>query len=371
MHFAAAAAAGQRRGAARLHARLRDLRHAERRAAATPCSSATRSTPRTTSPAPTPGKDEERRLVGQPGRPRQAARHRSLLRHRRQQPRLVLRLDRADAARTPTRRRTAAPTAATSRSSRSRTGSTPRRAWSTRSASSSSRRCSAAASAACRRSTGRCAIPSGCASASPSRPRPTCRRRTSPSTRWRGARSSPTPSSTAATTPSTASMPRRGLRVARMIGHITYLSDDAMEAKFGRDLQKRRARLLDAGDRVPDRGLPAPPGRQVQRVLRRQHLPADHPRARLLRPGAGARRRPDRDLRARRAAASSSSASRPTGASRRRARARSSRRWSTTGATSATPRSTRRTATTPSCSTIRATTACCARASPTSRRSSA
>ncbi|MBC7481643.1 MAG: homoserine O-acetyltransferase, partial [Rhizobacter sp.] len=28
-------------------------------------------------------------------------------------------------------------------------------------------------------------------------------------------------------------LPRRGLRVARMIGHITYLSDDAMEAKFG------------------------------------------------------------------------------------------------------------------------------------------
>jgi homoserine O-acetyltransferase len=33
-------------------------------------------------------------------------------------------------------------------------------------------------------------------------------------------------------------LPRRGLRVARMIGHITYLSDDAMEAKFGRELQK-------------------------------------------------------------------------------------------------------------------------------------
>ena len=82
-----------------------------------------------------------------------------------------------------------------------------------------------------------------------------------------------------------------------MIGHITYLSDDSMEAKFGRDLQRRRARLLDAGHRVPDRGLPAPPGRQVQRVLRRQHLSADHARARLLRPGARARRRPDRDLR--------------------------------------------------------------------------
>ena len=39
---------------------------------------------------------EERRLVGQHGRPRQAARHQPLLRHRREQPRLVLRLDRAD-----------------------------------------------------------------------------------------------------------------------------------------------------------------------------------------------------------------------------------------------------------------------------------
>jgi homoserine O-acetyltransferase/O-succinyltransferase len=33
-------------------------------------------------------------------------------------------------------------------------------------------------------------------------------------------------------------VPRRGLRVARMIGHITYLSDDAMEAKFGRSLKR-------------------------------------------------------------------------------------------------------------------------------------
>jgi len=29
-------------------------------------------------------------------------------------------------------------------------------------------------------------------------------------------------------------VPKRGLRVARMIGHITYLSDDAMDSKFGR-----------------------------------------------------------------------------------------------------------------------------------------
>jgi homoserine O-acetyltransferase len=32
--------------------------------------------------------------------------------------------------------------------------------------------------------------------------------------------------------------PRRGLRVARMIGHITYLSDEQMEAKFGRKLRE-------------------------------------------------------------------------------------------------------------------------------------
>jgi homoserine O-acetyltransferase len=32
-------------------------------------------------------------------------------------------------------------------------------------------------------------------------------------------------------------VPKRGLRVARMIGHITYLSDDSMEEKFGRELR--------------------------------------------------------------------------------------------------------------------------------------
>ncbi|MFG6467967.1 homoserine O-succinyltransferase MetX [Roseateles sp. BYS87W] len=32
-------------------------------------------------------------------------------------------------------------------------------------------------------------------------------------------------------------VPKRGLRVARMIGHITYLSDDVMAEKFGRELK--------------------------------------------------------------------------------------------------------------------------------------
>jgi homoserine O-acetyltransferase len=33
-------------------------------------------------------------------------------------------------------------------------------------------------------------------------------------------------------------IPKRGLRIARMLGHITYLSDDVMNTKFGRLLQE-------------------------------------------------------------------------------------------------------------------------------------
>ena len=40
-------------------------------------------------------------------------------------------------------------------------------------------------------------------------------------------------------------VPKRGLRIARMIGHITYLSDDVMNEKFGRQL---RHAVLGAGD---------------------------------------------------------------------------------------------------------------------------
>ena len=41
--------------------------------------------------------------------------------------------------------------------------------------------------------------------------------------------------------------PRRGLRVARMIGHITYLSDDDMAAKFGRALRREAGAGAGAG----------------------------------------------------------------------------------------------------------------------------
>ena len=41
-------------------------------------------------------------------------------------------------------------------------------------------------------------------------------------------------------------VPKRGLRIARMIGHITYLSDDVMNEKFGRTLRTNVAQT--AGD---------------------------------------------------------------------------------------------------------------------------
>ncbi len=69
--------------------------------------------------------------------------------------------------------------------------------------------------------------------------------------------------------------PKRGLRIARMIGHITYLSDDVMNEKFGRDL--RSAVLHEAGTLG---GLPSHGGRyqyttqdvefQIESYLRHQ-----------------------------------------------------------------------------------------------------
>ena len=138
----------------------------------------------------------------------------------------------------------------------------------------------------------------------------------------------------------------------------------------GGEVRPRAARraqvLVRAG--VPDRVVPAPPGREVRRVLRREHLPAHHQGARLLRSGASRPAATSRRRSRRRRAGSSSSRSPPTGGSPRRARARSSRRWSTTTATSRTRRSSRRTGTTRSCSTTRSTWRSCARTSSASPR---
>jgi homoserine O-acetyltransferase len=152
--------------------------------------------------------------------------------------------------------------------------------------------------------------------------------------------------------------PRRGLVVARMIGHITYLSDEQMEEKFGRALREglnSRSSRSSRSNRIcaiKGRSSPSTTMRTPICGLRRRSTtstlrspPRATSRRRLRRPPAG----------------SSSSRSRPTGGSRRRARARSSKRSSTTSARSRTRRSSPRTGTMRSCSTIRNTWRSCAR----------
>ena len=46
-------------------------------------------------------------------------------------------------------------------------------------------------------------------------------------------------------------LPKRGLRIARMIGHITYLSDDVMNEKFGRQLRAPQA-VAALAESVPE-----------------------------------------------------------------------------------------------------------------------
>jgi homoserine O-acetyltransferase len=50
-------------------------------------------------------------------------------------------------------------------------------------------------------------------------------------------------------------VPKRGLRIARMIGHITYLSDDVMNEKFGRQLKT----LAQDAAQNPDSAMAAHP----------------------------------------------------------------------------------------------------------------
>jgi homoserine O-acetyltransferase len=53
-------------------------------------------------------------------------------------------------------------------------------------------------------------------------------------------------------------VPKRGLRIARMIGHITYLSDDVMNEKFGRQI--KAPTLPAARGSLPPEGALAPWG---------------------------------------------------------------------------------------------------------------
>ena len=83
--------------------------------------------------------------------------------------------------------------------------------------------------------------------------------------------------------------PARGLAVARMVGHITYMSDESMREKFGRRLRDKDKLRLRFLDRFRGGELPALPRRAVRRPLRRQLLPLHHQGHGLLRPGQRAR----------------------------------------------------------------------------------
>ena len=61
-------------------------------------------------------------------------------------------------------------------------------------------------------------------------------------------------------------VPRRGLRLARMLGHITYLSDDGMGAKFGPHAESGEYRYgYDVEFEIES--LSALSGRQVLRLF--------------------------------------------------------------------------------------------------------
>ena len=71
--------------------------------------------------------------------------------------------------------------------------------------------------------------------------------------------------------------PEKGLAVARMAAHITYLSEAALHRKFGRNLQDREALTFGFDADFPDRELSAPPGHDLRRPLRRQFLSLHDP----------------------------------------------------------------------------------------------
>ncbi len=112
--------------------------------------------------------------------------------------------------------------------------------------------------------------------------------------------------------------PARGLAVARMAAHITYLSEAALHRKFGRNLQDRNAHHLRVRRRFPGRELSAAPGQHVRRPLRRQFVPLHHAGDGLFRPCRRARRVAAGGVSGARSRASASSRSPATGCSRPR-----------------------------------------------------
>ena len=77
--------------------------------------------------------------------------------------------------------------------------------------------------------------------------------------------------------------PRRGLAVARMGAHITYLSDAALHRKFGRKFQDRANPTFSFDADFEVEILSAPPGHHLRRALRRQFVSLSDARDGLFR----------------------------------------------------------------------------------------
>ena len=84
--------------------------------------------------------------------------------------------------------------------------------------------------------------------------------------------------------------PSKGLAVARMAAHITYLSDSALHRRFGRNLQGRAQRTFSFDADFQVEILPPPPGRDFRRTVRPQLLSLHDPGDGLFRPRRRLRR---------------------------------------------------------------------------------
>ena len=176
-----------------------------------------------------------------------------------------------------------------SRSSPSRTWSTRRPLCSTTSASTSCSPSSAARWAACRRSRGRSATRSASRTVHRRRHDAAPRRAGDRLQRGRPPGDPRRPGLRAAATTTAARSRRTGLAIARMVGHITYLSDESMREKFGRRLQDDRDdHAFDFVTEFEVESYLAYQGQQVRRALRRQHVPLHDQGDGLLRPRAPA-----------------------------------------------------------------------------------
>ncbi|WP_409202055.1 alpha/beta fold hydrolase [Pseudomonas monsensis] len=85
-------------------------------------------------------------------------------------------------------------------------------------------------------------------------------------------------------------IPKRGLMLARMVGHITYLSDDSMGEKFGRGLKSEKLNYDFHSVEFQVESYLRYQGEEFSGRFRCQHLSVDDQGAGLLRSGGELRR---------------------------------------------------------------------------------